>query len=265
MTMLSKATYGFHSLEKIAEGETIIHRLNPLTKTITTFLYVVLVVSFDRYAISGLLPFLFYPIVFMSLGEIPLKPLLSRLAIALPFCIFAGVANVIFDQETMLTLLGVPISFGLVSLVSITLKAGLTVMAVLILIATTKMPVISRQLIRLKVPTIFVLLISMIYRYISVALEETINMYMAYSLRSPYSKGIKIKDMGSFVGQLLLRSFDRGERVYFAMKCRGFSGDYKYVPTPKPPALEWLYMISFTALAVILRLVNIPGLIGSII
>ncbi|MBK5263575.1 MAG: cobalt ECF transporter T component CbiQ, partial [Peptostreptococcaceae bacterium] len=112
---------------------------------------------------------------------------------------------------------------------------------------------------------IFVLLISMIYRYISVALEETINMYMAYSLRSPYSKGIKIKDMGSFVGQLLLRSFDRGERVYFAMKCRGFSGDYKYVPTPKPPALEWLYMISFTVLAVILRLVNIPGLIGSII
>ncbi|MBK5246229.1 MAG: cobalt ECF transporter T component CbiQ [Peptostreptococcaceae bacterium] len=265
MTMLSKATYGFHNLENIAEGETIIHRLNPLTKTITTFLYVVIVVSFDRYSISGLLPFVFYPVVFMSLGEIPLKPLLSRLAIALPFCIFAGVANIIFDQDTMLTLMGFNISFGLVSLVSITLKAGLTVMAVLILIATTKMPAISRQLIRLKVPTIFVLLISMIYRYISVALEETINMYIAYSLRSPHNKGIKIKDMGSFVGQLLLRSFDRGERVYFAMKCRGFSGDYKYVPTPKPPALELIYIISFAAAAIILRIVNVSDLIGGII
>ena len=264
MTMLSKAAYGFHNLENIAEGETIIHRLNPLTKTITTFLYVVIVVSFDRYSISGLLPFVFYPMVFMTLGEIPIKPLLSRLAIALPFCTFAGVANVIFDQETMLTLLNFKVSYGLVSLVSITLKAGLTVMAVLILIATTKMPVISRQLIRLKVPTIFVLLISMIYRYISVALEETINMYTAYSLRSPHGKGIKIKDMGSFVGQLLLRSFDRGERVYFAMKCRGFSGDYKYIPTPKPPLGECVYIKVFTANAIILRVFNIIDLIGSL-
>jgi len=265
MTMLTKATYGFHSLENLAEGETVIHRLNPLTKTITTFFYVVIVVSFDRYSISGLLPYVFYPVVFMALGEIPIKPLLSRLAIALPFCMFAGIANVIFDQETMLTLLNFKISYGLASLVSLTLKVGLTVMAVLILIATTKMPVISRQLIRLKVPAIFVLLISMIYRYISVALEETINMYIAYSLRSPGSKGIKIKDMGSFVGQLLLRSFDRGERVYFAMKCRGFSGDYRYVPTPKIPALEWVYIIMFVAAAVILRIVNVPDLIGSII
>lgn len=264
MTMLSKATYGFHSLENMAEGETIIHRLNPLTKTITTFFYVVIVVSFDRYSINGLLPYVFYPVVFMSLGEIPMKPLFSRMAIALPFCIFAGIANVVFDQETMLTLLDINISYGLVSLVAITLKAGLTVMAVLILIATTKMSVISRQLIRLKVPAIFVLLISMIYRYISVALEETINMYTAYSLRSPNNKGIKIKDMGNFVGQLLLRSFDRGERVYFAMKCRGFSGDYKYVPTPKPPALEWMYMVLFIVTVIILRIVNIPDLIGFI-
>jgi len=265
MTMLSNATYGFHSLENMAEGETIIHRLNPLTKTITTFFYVVIVVSFDRYSISGLLPYVFYPVVFMSLADIPIKPLFSRILITLPFCIFAGIANVIFDQETMLTLLGINISYGLVSLVAITLKAGLTVVAVLILIATTKMPVISRQLIRLKVPAIFVLLISMIYRYISVALEETINMYTAYSLRSPNNKGIKIKDMGSLVGQLLLRSFDRGERVYFAMKCRGYSGDYKYVPTAKPPALECIYMALFIAIVIIMRIINIPDLIGFMI
>lgn len=265
MTMLSKATYGFHSLENLAEGETFVHRLNPLTKTITTFFYVVIVVSFDRYSISGLLPYVFYPVILMALGEIPIKPLLSRLAIALPFCVFAGIANVIFDQETMLILFNVNLSYGFVSLIAITLKAGLTVMAVLILIATTKMPVISRQLIRLKVPAIFVLLISMIYRYISVALEETINMYTAYSLRSPDTKGIRIKDMGSFVGQLLLRSFDRGEKVYFAMKCRGFSGDYKYIPTPKPPILEWTYMFLFIAAAIILRIVNVPNLIGGII
>jgi len=29
--------------------------------------------------------------------------------------------------------------------------------------------------------------------------------------------------MGSFTGQLLIRSFDRADRVYNAMKCRGYA------------------------------------------
>jgi cobalt/nickel transport system permease protein len=48
-------------------------------------------------------------------------------------------------------------------------------------------------------------------------------MYIAYSLRNAGGKGIKMRDMGSFAGQLLLRSFDRSDRIYNAMKCRGYS------------------------------------------
>jgi len=264
MTLLSKAAYGFHGLEQMAEGDSTIHRLNPLTKTITTFFYVVIVVSFDRYSVSGLMPFVFYPVVVLALAGIPLKPLFARLSMALPFCLFAGLANVFYEREVLFFLWNIPVSWGFVSLVSITLKVVLTVMAVLILIGTTTMPTISRQLIRLKVPSIFVLLLSMIYRYISVALEETINMYTAYALRAPGNKGIKMKDMGPFVGQLLLRSFDRGEGVYFAMKCRGFTGDYRYIPTPKPPAVEWVYMTLFIGIALLLRFVNVFHLMGSI-
>jgi cobalt/nickel transport system permease protein len=33
--------------------------------------------------------------------------------------------------------------------------------------------------------------------------------------------------MGSFLGQLLIRSFDRAEKVYVVMKCRGFAGAYR--------------------------------------
>jgi len=32
-----------------------------------------------------------------------------------------------------------------------------------------------------------------------------------------------MRDMGSFSGQLLIRSFDRAERVYNAMKCKGYA------------------------------------------
>jgi cobalt/nickel transport system permease protein len=36
-----------------------------------------------------------------------------------------------------------------------------------------------------------------------------------------------MKDMGTFVGQLVFRSFDRAGRVYAAMRCRGFDGVYR--------------------------------------
>lgn len=263
MTILSEATTGFQRLEQISQGNSLVHKLNPLTKTVITFLYVIAVVSFDRYSVSNLIPFVFYPVLFISLGEIPVKPLLNRLLVALPFCLFAGGANLIFDREILFMIGEFQISSGFVSLISILLKATLTVTAVLILIATTPMPVLSRQLIRLKVPSVFVLLMNMIYRYISVALEETWNMYTAYSLRAPHVKGIRMRDMGSFVGQLLLRSFDRGERVYLAMKCRGYSGKYTYVPTPKPPAGQWFLMFFFALTLLFFRWMNVTYLVGS--
>jgi cobalt/nickel transport system permease protein len=53
-------------------------------------------------------------------------------------------------------------------------------------------------------------------------------MNTAYCLRNTGRKGIEmrpllqLRDMGSFTGQLLIRSFDRADRIYNAMKCRGY-------------------------------------------
>lgn len=40
-----------------------------------------------------------------------------------------------------------------------------------------------------------------------------------------------MKDMGIFVGQLLLKSFDRAESIYVAMKCRGYDGNLSVCQT----------------------------------
>jgi cobalt/nickel transport system permease protein len=42
-----------------------------------------------------------------------------------------------------------------------------------------------------------------------------------------------MRDMGVFSGQLLIRSFDRAERVYNAMKCRGYALGYALKNIPK--------------------------------
>lgn len=262
MPVLSKATYEINMLETLAEGHSAVHRLSPLTKLAITVLYIVLVVSFDRYDLSGLLPFVFYPVLLMALADIPYKPLLKRLAVAAPFVIFAGLANVFWDRETALYLLGIPVSYGWLSFFTITLKMALTVMAVLILIATTPLPLLAKQLRTLKIPNVMVLILTMVYRYISVLIAETLAMVTAYKLRCPGQKGIRMGDMGPFLGQLILRSADRAERVYLAMKCRGFSGQYEYLTLPAPPRQELLAAVTVAALLLGCRLVNVSLLVG---
>ena len=151
------------------------------------------------------------------------------------------------------------------SFVSILLKTVLTVMAVLILIATTPMPAISKQLTRLKIPSLIVLLLVMTYRYISVLIEEVVTMMTAYTVRAPRRKTIRMKDMGSFIGHLLLRSVDRAERVFAAMKCRGFNGVYVTAPIPKETLKDVIFTAGVCALFIVCRFINISMLLGTLL
>jgi cobalt/nickel transport system permease protein len=65
----------------------------------------------------------------------------------------------------------------------------------------------------------------MTYRYLSVLWGEAAAMITSYKLRGG-GRGIQIRDSGPFLGQLILRSFDRANRVYQAMGSRGFKGNF---------------------------------------
>lgn len=211
-----------YSLEELSAKKTTIHRLHPLVKLMSAFVQIILVVSFSRYELGRLIPFIFYPVILMALSETPWKTVLKRVVLALPFVVIAGVSNVIFDRAVSFTLGGIAVSYGVVSLFSILYRTFLCVTAVLILVAVTPFHQLADQLRRMHVPDIFVTLFEMTYRYLGTLLDEASTMYTAYMLRSTEHKGLQMRHMGSFVGQLLIRSFDRAERVYSAMKCRGY-------------------------------------------
>ncbi len=263
MSTITDSMNTINSLEEMAEGNTIIHHLHPMIKLVTTILYLVLVISFDPYNLTGLMVFAFYPVILMALSEIPYKPLLKRLLVALPFSFFAGLSNIIFDQKLAMMIGSIPISYGVISFTTIIVKTVFTVMAVLILIATTSLPQISYQLLAIKVPKIIVEQIMLTYRYISVLLEQVSNMYTAYILRAPDAKGIKMKDMGIFVGQLLLKSFDRAENIYYAMKCRGYDGNYLYAKPNKVNQIDWIYLLVVGIVLLLMRFFNLSQIIGS--
>lgn len=245
MPDIGARVHELRSLETLAAGRTAIHRLHPLSKLLSALVFIIIVASFGRYDFVRLVPYLFYPFIMMALSESPYKLMLTRLLIALPFCLFAGISNAVFDRGAAFVIGGITVSYGVVSLAAILLKMYLCVMTALLLVATTPFTELTAQLRRIRVPSFFVMIFETTYRYIGVLLEEVRSMQLAYKLRSGESKRLDMKHMGSFLGQLLLRGFDRAERVHAAMSCRGY--DLRHIP----PARKKMTKSDILALAAV--------------
>jgi cobalt/nickel transport system permease protein len=107
-------------------------------------------------------------------------------------------------------------------------------------------------------------------RYIAILIDEAASMWTAYLLRSGghrKTRGIQFSHTGPFLGRLLVRSFDRGSRVYQAMLCRGFNGGYH--PAASMP-VKWTAHSIFYILAAVLffaaaRFCNLAVLLGRLV
>jgi cobalt/nickel transport system permease protein len=257
-----------YALEQLSGGSSCVHRLHPAAKLLTTVVFIITVMSFNRYAFGRLTPYVFYPALMTALSEMPHSILLKRLLIALPFCLFAGISNIVYDRTYAFVLGAMPVSYGVVSFFTILLKTYLCVMAVLLLAAVTPFAQLANSMRRLGMPYIFTVMFEMTYRYIGVLITEAYSMYTAYSLRSVNGKGIALKDMGSFTGQLLLRSIDRADRVYNAMKCRGYTSDYTLHSLRqsgrKLKSQDLIFCLAACLLCITFRVVNINALFAGI-
>jgi len=265
MANIIQSLYNVNLLDELAEKKTIVHAVHPFAKLLTTTVFLVVVVSFGKYEVSQLLPLFFYPVLIMVLGEIPAVPILKRMLIAVPFVIGIGIFNPLFDKNTLTVFSWVQISAGWVSFLSLLIKTGLTVAAALLLVATTGMTRVALTLRMVRVPRLFVLQLLLTYRYITVLMEEVARILRAYALRSPFEKGVRFGAWGSLAGHLLLKTFDRSQRVFQSMRCRGFSGEYNTGPIKKILLGDILYVGGWIAYFLAVRYVNIPGLVGSVL
>lgn len=222
MSNLREKMVELYSLEQISQNNTVIHKWHPLTKIVITMVYIVCVMAHGKYALFSLEPFLFYPVLMVTFGELPIKMILKRVLIALPFGLFAGISNLLFERIPVFWIGGFGITNGMLAFLTIFARIFLCVSAILILVGVTPFWKITMQLRSMKFPELFLVLLEMIYRYIGILLEEADTMLIAYRLRSPNGRWPAIYDAGSFIGQLFLRSYSRAERIFQAMQCRGY-------------------------------------------
>ncbi len=243
------------ALEEMAAGNTWVHRLHPVFKLAATLSYIVCVVSVGRLNFPTLSPFFFYPALLMAFSGIPVRAVARRALLALPFALFAGVSNLFFE----------PMANGLASLVVLVEKTLLTVSAVVILMATTPSPKLFASLRLIGIPKALVTVLMLTLRYLTLIASEAGRMARAYRLRAGGEKGIRMKDMGSFVGQLLLRSVDRAERVYAAMKLRGYDGAFPLETTQRTDLASVGFFFIVTGASVLFRFFTITDLMNRMI
>lgn len=116
--------------------------------------------------------------------------------------------------------------FNLGLLVFARMLGGFTCLAFLAL--TTPMTELFSVLELIKIPKIVLELAMLMYRYIFVFLDETINMYRSQETRLGYaSLKNSFKSMGMLASNLFIRTWIKGEQAYVAMESRCYDGSIK--------------------------------------
>lgn len=265
MESINERINQLYNFEEMARQDTLLTRLHPAGKIGITMLYLVCIMSCNRLAIGRILPFIFVPVIWMALSEVPFHLVWKRAMIALPFCLFGGISNLIFEQEIVLVVGSISVTVGMISFLVILLRTYLCVVMVLSLVATTPFMQITMQLRRMHIPDIFVTVLEMMYRYIGLLGQEAHQMTVAYRLRNGGEKGIAMKHMGSFIGQLLIRSIDRATTVYQAMRLRGYGGKYLRQEKRRVTKADGIFIVIFVSLIVILRSVDLQNVMTNLV
>jgi len=262
MAKIESAFFDLSYLEDLANRQSTIHRLDPRIKVIIAALFVVCVVSFDKYIISAMLPFVLLLVVVMGIADIPAGYMLKKLLFVSPFAIMVGIFNPLLDQQPVLHIGVLTLTGGWLSFLSILLRFSLTVSAMLILVATTGFNTVCLAMVRLGMPKIFAVQLLLLYRYIFVLIDEGLRMYQARALRSFKKAGMDMKTFGHMAGRLLLRTLDRAQRIHLAMLCRGFDGTIRISRPLQLGGQDFAALLGGTAILLLMRCYDLPAIFG---
>lgn len=198
--------------------------LHPLCLLFVTLAYLVAMLSVPVAALAMLLWFALYPIIMAAVVGENFSQIFLKSLIALPFSLLIGLFNPIFQTQEAFSVGGVSVSLGWVTFISINLRAVLSVQALLILIGSAGFTGMCRELERIGVPSFLTTQLLMVYRYLTVLLQESLNMTRARRARGYGRKHLSLKMWGAFCGQLFLRTMNRADAIHRAMLARGFTG-----------------------------------------
>ena len=231
--------------EPFATGTSLIHRIDPRHRLLAAAVYSVLVaVSYD---VGALLGALVWGIVLAYLARLDIRLVSRRLLVVSGFLILIWVVLPATYEGRPLAVFG-PVTLsreGATLSLQITMKTLAITLTLMALVATMTAATLGYALGSLGVPDKLVTLLLITYRYIFVIEQEYTRLSRAARIRGfrPGTSLHSYKTYAYFVGMLFVRAADRANRVYQAMRCRGFRGRFYTLAVFPPHARNWAFSL----------------------
>lgn len=210
-------------IDRYALLDSPLHTLEPRSKILAFAALIVCVLSIPNARGPLFIAYFFAIAILMGISQIPLAFIMGRTMLILPFIVLASLAA--------------PWR-GLLGLGALFVRAVLCLILLILLTNTTRFVELLRGLRKFGCPQVLVMNMSFLYRYLFVLTEETMRMKQARDCRrvgrAPFLEELKI--LSSMLGTLLIRSFERAERMHSAMLSRGYSGEF---PVISPRKFSW--------------------------
>jgi cobalt/nickel transport system permease protein len=257
-----------HFLDPYRPRPSLIHALDPRVKLVLALAFILAVALLPIGAWPAYVLLLALILSVVMLSELGAGFVLKRSALALPFVLAA--------LPILITAKGAPLwsaslgawtiaisDTGAERFASILFKSWLSVQMAIVLAAATPFPQLLLAMRAVRIPRLIVAIFGLMWRYLFVLVDEVLRLLRARAARSGDPREAsetgwrtarkasvaacgtarrggtlawRARVAGGMAGNLLVRSFDRGERIYAAMAARGYDGEVRAFPLPAIPA-----------------------------
>jgi len=197
-------------LDKYSRRDSPVHRVPAFAKIGTALIIVLFVVTLPASRSSWFIGVGLLLLAIASGSRVPFPFIFRRLLLLEPLVI--GISLLSFMQPE-----------GWRAFVFIITRSNLCLLTMILLTSTTRFPDILRVMTAIRIPSIFVTIMALTYRYLFVLVDETERMRRARKSRTfAQSPGRQWRVLGSMIGQLFVRSAARADRIFLAMRARGW-------------------------------------------
>ncbi len=202
-------------------------------------------------------------VVLLMISKLPRQFIIHGLEGAMIFLLpFFLIMPFTYPGESNAYFLGLPFAWeGLRFATLIVVKATAIVMTSIAIFGSSRFDVSMIALQHLKCPSILIQMLLFTYRYTFTFLDEMHRMRVSMSVRGfiPKTNSYTLRTFGNFVGTLLVRSFERTERVYNAMLSKGYQGEFHSLLIFNSNYYDWIKAAFAILLAAGLLTVDIGG------
>ena len=251
-------------LDQYSDRNSLIHRLDPRTKLIFSLVLIIAVVLTrpDNWLVY--LTYLCVLAALLLLSRVPVLYVAKRSLVIIPFVVLIAIFIPFFKSGEIagsynIWLWEVSVTHsGLEVLRNILARAWLSIVTLIILTSTTRLPDLLKGLEQLRLPRVMVMILSFMYRYIFILVNEVLRMKQARDSRNfGGRRWWQIRTVGNMIGTLFVRTYERGERVYAAMVARGFNGHSRTLSRLQFRPVDAYFGLCMGVLIIIASVVNV--------